>query len=155
MEYTFSIKEFINKAGAHGSLLGLDHGTKRIGLGISDPDREFTFPLSLISDQTLEGSVLTIARIVKEKSISGIVVGYPLQPDGQEGEQCKKVKAFAEALLQQISIPIFFQDERFSSKGAHTMLKELNLTKKQRNERDDELAACNILQTAINLMKNL
>jgi putative Holliday junction resolvase len=155
MEYTFSIKEFINQAGKKGGLLGIDHGTKRIGLSLSDFSREFVFPLETISGEDIKSSALKILEITKEKKASGIVIGYPLQLDGQESEQCKIIKQFADTLLENSSIPIFFQDERLSSKNAQTMLRELNLSRKQRDKRNDAVAACNILQTTLSLLKNL
>lgn len=154
MEYALSIKEFINQAGTKGPLLGIDHGTKRIGVSISDPEREFTFPLIVVGGQNVEESAISIVKIIKEKAIKGLVIGYPLQLDGQESPQCKIIKNFAKAILQNIQIPIFFQDERFSTKGAQTMLKELDLTRAQVERKDDMLSACNILQTALQRFTN-
>jgi len=149
-----SIKGFVEKIGEKGSLLGVDHGTKLIGLSLSDPIREFVFPAGTIQNKNAESSAIEIAGLIQEKSILGVVIGYPLQLNMQEGEQCKVIKKFVEVLQQKISIPVFFQDERLSTKGAHTMLRELNLTRKQRDKKDDELAACNILQTTLSLLKN-
>ncbi len=151
MEYTLSIKEFIDKARTKGVLLGIDHGTRRIGISISDPKREFTFPLLVLEGQDIKA----IIKIIKEKNVSGLVIGYPLQLDGTEGAQCKIIKNFAKILLENTSIPIFFQDERFSTRGAQTMLRELGINRAKRDKIDDALSACNILQTAMNMLKNL
>jgi len=155
MEGILTIKEFIKKTGTNGSLLGVDYGARHIGLSLSDPTRDFTFPAGQINNKDINTSALKIIELVKEKYVSGIVIGYPLQLNGKESEQCKVIKNFVKTLLQKFSIPIFFQDERLSSKGAQTMLRELNLTRKQRDKIDDEVAACNILQTTLSLMRTI
>ena len=153
MEYALTIKEFINKIGNRRPLLGIDYGEKRIGLSLSDPTREFVFPIKTLNNKNAESSISAIMELAQKKNISGIVIGYPLQLDGTEGVQCKIVRNFVKSLLKQLPIAIFFQDERLSSKGAQTMLRELNLTRKQRDKKDDEIAACNILQTTLSLLK--
>ena len=155
MEVIMTIKEFIEKAGIKGAILGVDYGARRIGLSLSDPRREFTFPAGQIDNQDITSSALKIKELIEEKKVSGVVIGYPIQLDGTESEQCKVIKNFAEVLLNQFSGPIFFQDERLSSKGAQTMLRELKLTRKRRDAIDDEVAACNILKTALDLLKTL
>ena len=153
MEITSTIKEFIKKVGIKGSLLGVDYGTKRIGLSLSDPMREFTFPFGKIDNKGMEFSALKIVSLIKEKKVSGVIIGYPLQLDGTENDLCKLIKKFAEVLLKQFPVPIFFQDERLSSKEAHSMLRELNLSRKLRDAIDNEVAACNILKTTLDLLK--
>ncbi|NRA73157.1 MAG: Holliday junction resolvase RuvX [Rickettsiales bacterium] len=154
MEYNLTIKKFINNISTQGSLLGVDYGKRRIGLSISDITRKFVSPVGTLDNKNIEDSLLAIIELIKNKNISGVIIGYPLQLDGTEGQQCQEVKKFAKSLLQKQPIPIFFQDERFSTREAQTILKNLNMKRKRRDQKDNEVAAYNILKTALQLLNN-
>lgn len=131
-----------------GRLCGIDYGTKRIGLAISDPGGLIASPLATL---TVKGGVAEQVRAVIEAAadydVAGWVVGLPLNMDGSEGPQAKVTRRFAEQLAKASDRAVHFCDERLSSAEADTYLREAELTRKKRKQRRDQVAAQVILQS--------
>ena len=124
--------------------LAIDYGNKRTGLATCDPDETITTPLTML--MTGRDLPNKIAEIIKTENIDAVVIGLPLNMDGSEGFQAKRVRQFAEQLQKQLNITIHFQDERLSTFGAQEKLEQTDLSKKNKSDRLDAAAAAQILQ---------
>lgn len=136
-------------------ILGIDFGTVRIGLAISDETR--TIAQSLKTIRAVKDPLQT-ARLIAEaisvyKNIDSIVLGLPLLLNGKEGDMAKAVKSFASVLGQVLPYPIIFWDERLTSAGVERMLIESDVSRKKRAELSDALAAVSILQNYLNALR--
>ncbi|HBT78289.1 MAG TPA: Holliday junction resolvase RuvX [Planctomycetaceae bacterium] len=129
-----------------GRLAGIDYGTHRIGIAISDPDRILSSPLETYRRQTPEKDAAFFRRLVREERIVGFVVGLPLHLDDYVGDQAEVVIAFGNWLHETTDIPVDYQDERYTSVEAERLLRQGKLTHKKRRERRDRLAAQIILK---------
>jgi putative Holliday junction resolvase len=125
--------------------LAIDHGTKRTGLAICDPDETIVSPLAVIEGQ--QGLIEMIARTVVTEQVGAVVLGLPLNMDDSTGPQAKLVLKFAEQLEKVLDIPVHFQDERLSSFGAQEKLAATDITKKKKKKHLDAIAAAEILET--------
>jgi putative holliday junction resolvase len=123
--------------------LAIDYGLKRTGLAICDAAETIASPYSVLQGQ--KDLVQRIGRVVASENIEAIVLGLPLNMDGSEGPQARKVRAFARQLEAQIRIPVHLQDERLSSFGAEEKLEAIGLSRSKQRERLDALAAAEIL----------
>ncbi len=124
--------------------LAIDHGLRRTGLAICDPQETLASPFRVLEgkDRLCE----RIARIVQAESVEAVVVGLPLNMDGTEGSQAKAVRKFAAQLAPCLKVPILFHDERLSSFSAEQKLADLDLTASERRRHVDAIAAAEILQ---------
>ncbi len=122
--------------------LGIDYGTKRVGIAISDNDGSFAFPKGILP---LEKSLDYIASLIQSENIQGVVVGQSVASNGVDNEVVQEAKSFASRLENKILVPIFFEREDFSSVEAHRYQ-----TKK--GSRDDSAAAV-ILQRFLDKQK--
>jgi putative holliday junction resolvase len=132
-------------------ILAIDHGTVRIGLAISDEMELVASPLKTLDAQ--QEPEREIARIVRDRQISRLVIGMPFHLNGQKGEAAQRVETFAEKLSRalQHELPIEFVDERLSSVEAEASMSRAGITgKRERNEIVDQLAAVVILQDYLN-----
>ena len=101
--------------------LGIDHGTKRIGLAVSDPGATLALPLTTIAASgELSDDVSAILACAKEYDIDAFVVGLPLNMDDTEGNQAKTVRRFGEELERNSGKPVYYWDERLSSHAAES-----------------------------------
>jgi putative Holliday junction resolvase len=103
-------------------LLGVDLGERRIGLAIGDPRTGVARPLTTIARRDATGDVATLRTIVLEHDVSALVVGLPLLPDGSEGEQATRSRAWADAIAPQLGLPVSWQDERHTSQQAEARI---------------------------------
>lgn len=129
------------------TFLGIDYGTKRIGLAIGDSSEKVARAFKIIH------KLNELNDIVPAKNINAFVVGWPLQPDGTEGETCAQVKQFCKRLEEKFELPIHFVDERLSSKKSEEYLRDTLFMRpdKRKNILDAE-SARTILQ---NFLGNL
>lgn len=125
-------------------ILSLDFGERRIGLAISDETRIIARPFGVVTIKETRQATRQIKAICQKENIGELVVGLPLNLKGEEGIQAKKVKKFVEDLRKEISLPIFFEDERLSTKEAVKILKQKGV--KNINEKIDTMAALLILK---------
>jgi putative Holliday junction resolvase len=143
------IKSFWKNVQINKPILSIDYGLKKVGFGISNPQFTISLPLKmeiLVGDQQ---KITAILKLITEKEISGLVIGMPFNTNGTVGEQANEVMRFANLLATKIDIPIFMQDERFSSKTADNMLKTFGMKRKERNNKDDAVSASLILESVL------
>jgi len=127
-------------------LLGLDVGSKTIGLAVSDPLGVTAQGLPTLRRKNKRTDFAHLAEIVSKYSIAEIVVGYPLRMSGAEGTQAQKMQAFAEDLRKKFSLPVHLWDERLTSAEANRLLRDSEMSIQRRGEVVDRLAAVLILQ---------
>jgi putative Holliday junction resolvase len=127
-------------------ILGIDYGTVRIGLAISDPDRKIAFPLCTYERRNPELDSTYFRKVAEDEEVGQLLVGLPIHLDGRESEKAKEAKAFGEWLIQITGLPVAFADERFSSVQAEEALWSAGLTHKRRKARRDQVAAQIVLQ---------
>jgi putative holliday junction resolvase len=136
-------------------LLGLDVGSKTIGLAISDSSLRVASPLSTIRRAKFATDAQEISQIIAERGIGGLVIGLPIAMDGSEGPRCQSVRQFGANLLGVIDLPVAFWDERFSTIGAERPLREAEMSHRRRADVIDKLAAAYILQGALDRLAKL
>ncbi|MBL8841955.1 MAG: Holliday junction resolvase RuvX [Planctomycetes bacterium] len=139
---------------APGRRLAIDYGRKRIGLARCDGLGLTTQPLPMLQSTTLEADLKALARVVAEEEIVGIVIGIPLQLDGNEGRAAQEVKLFAAVLRERLHLDVDEVDERLSTKAAHALLKDAGQKHAQRKGRIDSTAARLILQSWLERRKH-
>ncbi|MDA1089689.1 MAG: Holliday junction resolvase RuvX [Proteobacteria bacterium] len=136
-------------------LLGLDIGTKTIGLALSDVLAMLATPKETIRRTKFTADAERLVEIINTEGIGGLVLGLPVQMDGSEGPSCQSVRQFAENLLEKIDIPIAFWDERLSTAAVQRLLiDEADMTRKRRAEVVDKMAAAYILQGALDFINS-
>jgi len=129
-----------------GRLLGIDYGTVRVGLAVSDPDRIISSPLDTRKRQGLDADARYFQELIKRERIVGVVLGLPAHLDGREGIKAKEARTYGEWLVQATGLPLIFADERFTTVQAEDALWAAGLSHKQRKERRDRVAAQIMLQ---------
>ncbi len=129
-----------------GRLLGVDYGTVRIGLSISDPDRIVASPLETYSRKSVEQDAAYLAKLVRDHGITGIVLGLAISLNGHEGPKAQECRAFGEWLETGTGLAVQFADERFTTAQADDIMYGAKMTKQKRSERRDMLAATLILK---------
>ncbi len=136
-----------------GALLGLDLGTKTIGLAVSDLTRTVATPLATIRRAGLARDLDRLAEVIALRAIAGFVAGLPVDMDGREGRRCQAARQFARDLLRRIDRPLTFWDERLSTAAVERMLTgEADLSRRRRGQVVDSVAAAYILQGALDAL---
>ena len=137
-----------------GKLLGLDLGTKTIGVAISDGMRYSATPLETIARAKFTADAQRLVQLVAENAAVGIVLGLPLNMDGSEGPRAQSTRAFARNLGRLAAIPIAFWDERLSTSAVtRMMIEEADMRRDKRAAVVDKLAASYILQGALERLR--
>jgi len=136
-----------------GKLLGLDLGTKTIGVAISDGMRYSATPLETIRRSKFTADAERLKVLIAENQAVGVVLGLPLNMDGSEGPRAQSTRAFARNLSKLIHIPIAFWDERLSTSAVTRTLIEADVRRDKRAEVVDKLAASYILQGALERLR--
>ena len=149
-----SIDEFKTNIENNSRLLGIDPGSKNIGIAICDENKKVATPLKIIQKNKFEVLIEQINQIIKENDIRGIVIGNPINMDGTTGKSSQSVNDFAKNLSKNITIPITMWDERLSSEGSVKITKELGTSVSNRVNKLDKNAAAFILQGAIDYLSN-
>ena len=149
-----TIEEFKNKITKKSRLLGLDLGSKRIGIAICDDHQSIATPFKTINKESTIQFIDELKSIIKENNIKGIIVGNPIHMDGSLSRGSQSVKDMCKNILKYINDPICLWDERLSTVGAFNLSSQLdvNISKKVKNI--DKNAAAFILQGAIDYLKN-
>ncbi|MEO6013637.1 MAG: Holliday junction resolvase RuvX [Devosia sp.] len=129
-----------------GKLLGLDLGTKTIGIAVSDGMRYSATPLETIQRTKFTADAVRLLELITENAAVALVLGLPLNMDGSEGPRAQSTRTFARNLSQKTPIPIAFWDERLSTSAVTRMLIEADTRRDKRAEVVDKLAASYILQ---------
>lgn len=133
-------------ASATPRILGLDVGSKRIGIAISDPLGITAQGLETLQRRNKRSDLAALQRVILEYAVREIVVGLPLRMSGDEGTQSEKMQVFAEDLRKRFRLPVHLWDERLSSAEANRLLRETELSIEKRAKAVDRMAAILILQ---------
>jgi len=135
-------------------ILGLDIGDSRTGVAISDELGIAAHPLCTIQRKSRKAVLAELQKLVTAYKVEQIVVGLPLQLDGETGAQAQKVKRFAEKLAQQVNLPIVFWDESFTTIEAAQILRRTKKRRKKRKQIIDQVAAVLILEGYLEELRN-
>jgi putative pre-16S rRNA nuclease len=138
---------------AAGKILGLDLGTKTIGVAVSDGLRLTATPLTTIRRKKFTEDAARLVDLIAENQAVGIVLGMPFNMDGSEGPRAQSTRAFARNLGQKIDIAMVFWDERLSTSAVTRTLIEADMSRAKRGQVVDKLAASYILQGALDRMR--
>ncbi len=130
-----------------GRLLGLDHGTKRLGVAVSNDEQTIASPLENRTRQSRDADAEFLRRIVREYDAVGLVVGLPVHMSGDEGSKAREARRFGEWASEATGLPVRFHDERHTSLIAAARLMEAELSEKKRKARLDKVAAQVMLQS--------
>jgi putative holliday junction resolvase len=128
-------------------ILGIDHGTKRIGLAISDELGVIAQPLEFVPAEPFDKFLARLKEIIREKEVELLLVGMPRNMDGSYGPAALKVQEFTAVLGDTVGIPIKLWDERLTSAQANRFLIQANVRRDQRKEKVDKTAAAILLQS--------
>jgi len=132
-----------------GALIGLDLGTKTIGVAASDPDRRLAAPVETIARERFKLDAERLLKLAAERRVVGFVLGLPLNMDGSEGPRAQSTRAFAGNLAKLTSLPIALWDERLSTAAVERALIAADASRKERKAVIDQHAAAYILQGAL------
>jgi putative Holliday junction resolvase len=135
--------------------MGLDLGTKTIGLALSDVSRTIATPLQTIRREKFTTDIKILLQLAKEHDVSALVIGMPFNLDGSEGPRAQATRAFARNLGQHTELPLVFWDERLSTVAVERTLLEADASRKRRAEVIDKMAAAYILQGALDRLANI
>ena len=149
------IEDFVAALPPFGAIAGLDLGTVTLGVAVSDGMRSVASPLETIKRKKFGSDAAQLLEICKARSITGLILGLPLNMDGSEGPRCQSTRAFARNLEKLTDLPITFWDERLSTVAAERALLEADTSRKRRGEVIDHVAASYILQGALDRLAHL
>ena len=149
-----TLEEFKKKHSDKCRLIGLDLGSKRIGVSICDDKQLIATPLKTIIRDSLKDLIDELRLIINENDIKGIIIGNPLNMDGSSGRSAQSVKDTTENIEKNLDIPICLWDERLSTVGAFNLSSQLDINVSKREKKIDENAAAFILQGALDFLNN-
>ena len=149
-----TLEEFKKKHSDKCRLIGLDLGSKRIGVSICDEKQLIATPFKTINRSTAKELINELKNIIKENDIKGIIIGNPLNMDGSLGSSAQSVKDTSANIEKSINLPICLWDERLSTVGAFNLSSQLDVNVSKREKKIDENAAAFILQGAIDYLNN-
>jgi len=134
-------------------LMGLDFGTRTIGVAVSDAALRVASPVTIVRRRKFSTDVAELALLVESRNIGGFVIGLPLNMDGTEGTRVQSTRDLTAELLLRIDLPCVFQDERMSTQAVErAMIDEADLTRGKRRKSIDSAAAAWILQAALDTL---
>ena len=136
-------------------LLGLDVGSKTIGLALSNGALSVATPLSTIRRTKLAPDTQALLDIIEENAVGALIVGLPVNMDGSEGPRCQSVRQFVANIEESVGLPIALWDERLSTAAVTRQLIDADVSRKHRSRVVDKLAAAYILQGALDRLDNL
>ena len=149
-----TLEEFKKKQLDKCRLIGLDLGSKRIGVSICDEKQLIATPFKTINRSTAKNLIDELKNVIKENNIKGIIIGNPLNMDGSSGSSTQSVKDISNNIEKSINLPICLWDERLSTVGAFNLSSQLDINVSKREKKIDENAAAFILQGAIDFLNN-
>lgn len=150
-----AIEDLPEELAPGGRVLGLDVGTKTIGLALSDVSRTVATPFETIRRTKFRDDVKVLLAHVTEHDVAALVIGLPINLDGSEGPRAQSTRAFARNLADHTDLPLVFWDERLSTAAAERALLEADASRKRRAEVIDKMAAAFILQGALDRLRGL
>ena len=128
-------------------ILGIDHGTRRIGIAVSDELKTIAQPLEFVLAEPFADFLARLRQIMAEKAVELIIVGMPRNMDGSYGPAADKVREFVAALKEQIAVPIRTWDERLTTVQANRFLIAAEVRRRDRKQKVDQTAAAILLQS--------
>ena len=146
-----TLEEFKKKHVDKCRLIGLDLGSKRIGVSICDEKQLIATPLKTINRNTLTELISELKTIIDENNIKGIIIGYPINMDGSLGPSAQSVSDVSKNIDQNVDVDVCLWDERLSTVGAFNLSSQLDVNVSKREKNIDQNAAAFILQGAIDL----
>jgi putative holliday junction resolvase len=149
-----TIEEFKKKQTNKTRLIGLDLGSKRIGVSICDERQSIATPFKTINKTNSSALIDDLNIIICENNIKGIIIGNPINMDGSIGKSAQSVNDVANNISKSINIPVILWDERLSTVGAFNMSNQLDINVSKRVKTIDQNAAAFILQGAIDYLNN-
>jgi putative Holliday junction resolvase len=138
---------------ASARLIGIDVGSKTLGLALSDVTRTIASGLTTLKRGTFSLDAERLLQLVREHQVAGLVVGLPANLDGREGARAQSTRAFVRNLAKKTPLPILLWDERFTTAAAERALLEADTSRRRRRALIDKVAATLILQSALDRLK--
>jgi putative holliday junction resolvase len=155
MNPTIDLTDLALRLPAKARLIGLDLGTKTIGLAISDVERRLASPLRTLPRGAFQKDADALSSIFAEFEIAGVILGLPLDLEGRDGPRAQSTRAFARNLSMRIDLPIACWDERFSTAAVTRSLIANDVSRARRAAVVDKMAAAYILQGALDRLGRL
>ena len=140
---------------ARGALIGLDLGTKTIGIAVSDPDRKLAAGVTTVARKAFTADANAVLALAAERRAAGYVLGLPVNMDGSEGPRAQSTRAFARNFAKLTELPIALWDERLSTAAVERELIAADMSRARRAEVIDQHAAAFILQGALDRLERL
>ena len=147
-----SLDELANVLSVTHRLIGLDPGSKTVGMALSDLSRMVASPAEQLNRGKFADLVARIQALIEAEQVGGIIVGLPLNMDGSTGPSAQSARNFAENLAERLNIPVALWDERLSTAAVERTLINADLSRRRRAELIDKLAAAYILQGALDYL---
>jgi putative Holliday junction resolvase len=146
--------EISAKLARNQTILGLDLGTKTIGLALSDAGRMIASPLLTLARRKFTQNMAELDALIAKHNVGALVIGLPVEMSGDEGPRAQAARSFAAEVLKRRDLPVAFWDERLSTAAVQRMMTdEMDLSRRRRGELVDKLAASYILQGALDAMR--
>ncbi|MCC0017362.1 MAG: Holliday junction resolvase RuvX [Rhodobiaceae bacterium] len=150
-----TLEDLVADGLAAGIVLGLDLGTKTIGVAASDPMRSMAMPVETIRKTKFTADAERLLALIAERKAVAIVLGLPRNMDASEGPRAQSTRAFARNLAQKTGVPVVFWDERLSTVAAERELIAADASRGKRAQVIDKMAATFILQGALDRLRNM
>ena len=149
-----TIEEFKKNNTKSSRLIGIDLGTKRIGIAICDENQKIATPFKTLKKDKLSNLINQLKEGIEENDIEGIIIGNPVNMDGTYGKASQSAKSISENISKSINLPVCLWDERLSTVGAFNISSQLDINVSKREKNIDQNAAAFILQGAIDYLNN-
>jgi len=149
-----TIQELKTKIDGKTRLLGIDMGSKKIGISICDDKRLIATPFQTIDFDSLDNLIVDLKRLIKENNIKALIIGDPINMDGSHGKASQSIRDKTSIISKKIEIPTILWDERLSTVGAFNLSSQLDVNISKRTKNIDKNAATFILQGAIDYLNN-
>ena len=148
------LAELKDKLASNARLIGLDLGTKRIGIAICDDKRKIASPYKTIEYKNMDYLVNELKNIIKDNNIFAVIIGNPINMDGSFGKSAQSINDKAKVIEKELDLIIAMWDERLSTSGAFSISSNLDINFSKKKKNIDEKAAAFILQGALDYLNN-
>ena len=149
-----TLDELKDKLASNARLIGLDLGTKRIGIAICDDKRKIASPYKTIEYKNMDYLVNELKNIIKDNNIFAVIIGNPINMDGSFGKSAQSINDKAQVIEKELDLIIAMWDERLSTSGAFNISSNLDINFSKKKKNIDEKAAAFILQGALDYLNN-
>ena len=149
-----TLDELKDKLASNARLIGLDLGTKRIGIAICDDKRKIASPYKTIEYKNMDYLVNELKNIIKDNNIFAVIIGNPINMDGSFGKSAQSINDKAKVIEKKLDLIIAMWDERLSTSGAFNISSNLDINFSKKKKNIDEKAAALILQGALDYLNN-